>query len=147
VLLRPGGLAVEAVEKVLGRKVERPSGGRARVAAGRAAAAPGMLTRHYSPRTPLRLHERIAPERIREAGKDEAFLLLRRPGSALARDPRVRWLSESGKLAAMARGLFAQLRALDSEGWGQLHAEFPAGQSGLAPALRDRLERAAARRS
>jgi L-threonylcarbamoyladenylate synthase len=148
-LLRPGGLAIEEIEHVLGRRVLRPRP--ARLAAGVAAPAPGMLARHYSPRTPLTLHARLDASALAKLGPDEAALLLRRP-AGLSRapgqgpGPRLHWLSERGELAAIARNLFSALRALDSAGWHRLHAELPSGTEGLAPAIRDRLTRAAAKR-
>ena len=149
-LLRPGGVAVEVVEAVLGRAVERPAAKHgARVRAGVAAPAPGMLAQHYSPRTPLSLHDRLDEKALAKLPADEAALLLRRPASPLpaALAARVRWLSESGALDEIARSLFAALHELDDAGWGRLHAECPAGAEGLAPAIRDRLTRAAAKRA
>ncbi len=143
-LLRPGGLAVEAIEAALGQHVIRPRP--ARLAVGTSAPAPGMLTQHYSPRTPLTLHARIDAQKLAEMPADEAALLLRRPSSVKDGDIRVRWLSETGSLVEIARGLFAALRALDAGGWKHLHAEIPSGSEGLAPAIRDRLTRAAAKR-
>lgn len=147
-LLRPGGMAVEMIEAVLGRPVTRPARSCARIRAGVAAPAPGMLAQHYSPRTPLTLHERLDDKALGKLRDDEAVLLLRRPSSPLppALAARVRWLSESGELAVIARHLFAALHALDDAGWRRLHAECPAGVEGLAPAIRDRLTRAAAKR-
>jgi L-threonylcarbamoyladenylate synthase len=144
-LLRPGGLAVERIAEVLGRPVAslRPR----IVRAGVAASAPGMLAQHYSPRTPLTLHPRIDAAFIARLPADAAVLLLRRPADSPARSsPRVVWLSEDGDLAEIARHLFARLRELDSGRWSHLHAEVPAGAEGLAPAIRDRLTRAAAKR-
>jgi L-threonylcarbamoyladenylate synthase len=144
-LLRPGGLAIERIEAILGLTLPRPRP--ARVASGVAAPAPGMLARHYSPRTPLTLHDRLDEAALARLPTDEAALLLRRPTHAtLRRDPRLRWLSRSGELAEVARELFAALRELDTAGWSRLHAEVPAGAEGLAPAIRDRLTRAAAKR-
>lgn len=143
-LLRPGGLPVEKIEQILGRSVLRPAKP-LRQKAGVAAIAPGMLSRHYSPKTPLRLH--AAPwskARLAALPPDEAVLLLRRPDTSLARN--VAWLSEAGDLSEIARNLFARLRTLDALGWKQLHVEAPGGQEGLAPAIRDRLTRAAAKR-
>lgn len=141
-LLRPGGLAVETVEAVLGVEVERPRP--ARLDPARAAPAPGMLARHYSPRTPLRLHARLDAAALARLPGDEALLLLRRPAQP-QRDPRLHWLSERGNLAEIARNLFAALRRLDAGQWRRVHAELPVGEEGLAPAVRDRLSRAAAR--
>ena len=145
-LLRPGGLAVEAIEQVLGCAVLRPAPAQARVRTGASAPAPGMLAQHYSPRTPLTLHARIDEKALRRIDASAAVLLLRRPAGAADRSSQVHWLSEDGDLAEIARNLFARLRALDAENWTHLHAEFPAGNEGLAPAIRDRLTRAAAKR-
>ena len=142
-LLRPGGLAVEKIEALLGVSVECPRP--ARLDPARAAPAPGMLARHYSPRTPLRLHARLDAGALERLPADEAALLLRRPARS-ERDPRLHWLSERGDLAEIARNLFAVLRRLDAGAWRVIHAELPVGEEGLAPALRDRLGRAAARR-
>ena len=108
--------------------------------------APGMLAQHYSPRTPLTLHARIDEKALGGIEASAAVLLLRRPSWAERFSPRVRWLSEEGELSEMARNLFARLRALDGENWTHLHAEIPSGDEGLAPAIRDRLTRAAAKR-
>lgn len=143
-LLRPGGLAIETIEDALGLRVLRPRP--ARLTAGTAAPAPGMLTQHYSPRTPLTLHDRIDTATLAALPANEAVLLLRRRAGIVRADARVRWLSETGSLADIARGLFAALRSLDAAGWKRLHAESPAGHEGLAPAIRDRLTRAAAKR-
>lgn len=146
-LLRPGGIAVEAIERVLGRPVLRPKA--PRLAVTTAAPAPGMLAQHYSPRTPLRLHPRLDAAALAVLPADEAALLLRKPtrlpSPADARAGRIRWLSETGADNEIARHLFARLRALDTGGWRRLHAEIPAGSEGLIPAIRDRLQRAAAR--
>ena len=56
VLLRPGGLPVEAIAEALGRALAAPA------AAG--VTAPGQLASHYAPRAPLRL-DAAAPARTR----------------------------------------------------------------------------------
>ncbi len=137
-LLRPGAITREALERVLGRRVRliaakpRP-GGRSR-----AQLAPGLLARHYSPRTPLVLHRKIADT----ATTDEAFVFLRRPAGA--RKKNIFWLDARGDLRGVARRLFGTLRALDRAGFARIHIEQPDG-GGLADAINDRLRRAAAR--
>lgn len=147
-LLRPGGLAVATISRLLGLPVAQPYP--ARLSPGIAAPAPGMLAQHYSPRTPLTLHPRIDGAFLRSLAPDAAVLLLRRPAMDLEAKKQtsrqIRWLSERGDLVEIARHLFATLRELDTGAWTQLHAEFPAGPEGLAPAIRDRLQRAAAKR-
>jgi L-threonylcarbamoyladenylate synthase len=149
-LLRPGGLDAAAIERVLGRKLVRP---RLKViSAGVAASAPGMLSRHYSPRTQLILHDTLTVRDAARFAPTEACLLLRKPASAELKllPPgvlrRLRWLSERGEMATIAKNLFATLRVLDGEGWNCIHSARIAGTEGLAPAINDRLQRAAARR-
>jgi L-threonylcarbamoyladenylate synthase len=142
-LLRPGGLAVEEIEAIIGIRITRPRP--ARIRKNVAAPAPGMLARHYSPRTPIVLHERIDQRALLRLPAGEAALLLRRP-ALNATDERVFWLSDDGRQDEIARNLFSLLRQLDTGTWRRIHAEFPAGAEGLAPAIRDRLTRAAARR-
>jgi len=119
--------------------VARP---RPRAAAGAPQLAPGQLPRHYSPRTPVILHDRLAdrPGAARAAG--EACLFLVRPKWARGRN--VFWLSARGDLRHVARRLFAVLRRIDGRGFRKIHAELAPG-SGLAEAINDRLRRAAAR--
>ncbi len=143
-LLRPGGLPVEIIEQILGRAVNQPRKPH-RVREGVPAIAPGMLSRHYSPRTPLRLHGAISEKTISSLGENQAVLLLRRPNRQAAEDARTHWLSRRGDLAEIARTLFTKLRELDAGGWRMIHVELPAGTEGLAPAIRDRLNRAAAK--
>ncbi len=142
-LLRPGGLAVGEIEKAAGCKILLPRP--ARLEPGVAAPAPGMLARHYSPRTPITLHERIGEDGLAKLSAGEAVLLLRRPARH-REDSRIFWLSEDGNLDEIARNLFSLLRRLDGGSWKRIHAETPAGAEGLAPAMRDRLTRAAAKR-
>ena len=144
-LLRPGGVAVEEVERVLGVPVTRPPRRDTVLSPDTAAPAPGMLAQHYSPHTPLRLHERLDPSLLAALPRDEGALLLRRPADG-KRVPAVGWFSEDGELAEIARNLFARLRAWDTMGLRLVHVETPGGEEGLAPAIRDRLTRAAARK-
>jgi L-threonylcarbamoyladenylate synthase len=129
-LLRPGGVAREALEKWLGP-----------VAVGNASNAaprsPGMLESHYAPERPLRLA-------AREARPGEALLALG-PAPAPAGFREVRWLSHSGDLIEAAANLFAALRALDRPEIAAI-AVMPIPEHGLGAAINDRLRRAAAPR-
>lgn len=160
-LLRPGAVTRAHIEQVLGRRVRvvkklftpTPLVPRARprassVGTTSAAVAPGMLTRHYAPRTPLTLHDKISIARAAAVPQD-AFLLYARPQISRTRKsvalPRnLFWLTETNDAAEAARNLFARLRALDNGGWQRLHAERAPARVVLAPALNDRLTRAAA---
>ena len=136
VLLRPGGVALEALEAVIG-KVRRglPIG---QEAAG-ALRGPGMLASHYAPALPLRLHaENLAG--------DEALLAF---GAPLAGAKLVFQLSESQDLTEAAARLFEGLHWLDAQAPGlglRRIAAMRVPETGLGLAINDRLSRAAAPR-
>jgi len=131
-LLRPGAVAREAIEKVLGHRLAD-----ADAASGEAGrASPGQLESHYAPGSPLRLN-------ARDVGADEVLLAF--GGQA----PKVKTsmnLSTSGDLTEAAANLFATLRALDAEAQGRVIAVMPIPDEGLGEAINDRLKRAAAPR-
>lgn len=140
-LLRPGAIPREAIEAVLGRKLSvpaKPAGKRTQVV------APGQLTRHYSPRTPLVLHAALPSPRVIATHPDEVFVLIARPAGP--QPANVRWLDPRGDLRGAARRLFSELRALDDGRWEKIHVELARGDDGWAPAINDRLRRAAAKR-
>jgi len=127
-LLRPGGVAVEAIESVLGRPLADGTGG--------PVAAPGMLPSHYAPRAGLRLGV-TRPE----AGEVWIGFGPDHPG-----DPGLN-LSPAGDLAQAAARLFAALHEADARaGPGGRLAVAPVPESGLGRAINDRLRRAAAPR-
>lgn len=145
-VLRPGWIAAAALAQALGDRVTRVRRRRAdRREEDGAQLAPGSLERHYSPRTPLTLVRRAGARRILASEPGTAFLLFARPAEARVRAlaPRVAWLSEGGDPAEAARALFARLRELDRGGYRRIVAE-RAPPSPAAPALNDRLGRAAA---
>ncbi|MEI9890831.1 MAG: L-threonylcarbamoyladenylate synthase [Caulobacteraceae bacterium] len=119
-LLRPGGLAREAIEAMVGPLAEADDDARR---------SPGRLVRHYAPEARVRLNA-SAPE------PGEVFL---RFGDGID-DPLS--LSPSGDVREAARRLFSALRAAD-----RLHptgiAVAPVPETGLGEAVNDRLRRAA----
>ncbi|MFO1127198.1 MAG: L-threonylcarbamoyladenylate synthase [Rhodospirillales bacterium] len=122
-LLRPGGLAIEAIEAVIG-PLASPTPGAPR--------APGMLARHYAPTRPLRLD-------ARDAAPGEVLLGFGDVGAGAALS-----LSRAGNLEEAAANLFQMLRALDRTGVGTI-AVAPIPDVGLGRAINDRLRRAATR--
>lgn len=130
ILLRPGGVAREAIERVIGRPLMGPRPG--------AIEAPGMLASHYAPRARLRIN-------AREPRAGEAFLAFG-PSPAY---PHTLNLSDAGDGVEAAANLFAHLRALDAlcaaKGLSGI-AVAPVPTSGLGEAINDRLARAAAPR-
>ena len=111
--------------------------------------APGMLSRHYSPRTPLTLFD-AAPvwEGVLSRDSRVAVVYFARPqydAPSLAAGVEVFWFSESGQSAEAARNVFSLLRKLDEGGFVQVYAQrAPAG--GIGDAINDRLTRAAAKK-
>jgi L-threonylcarbamoyladenylate synthase len=143
VLLRPGAVTRQELVRTLGVPVRDGS----RKAAGPGAqVAPGQLKRHYSPRTPVVLHDGLTKRTVDQGTPADAWLFLARPAwiRGRAKPPSVFWLDPAGDLARASRRLFAVLRELDEGGYRRIHAERPRGP-GLAEALADRLQRAAAR--
>lgn len=137
-LLRPGAVTAAQLEAVVGRPVLPAPKRRRKPGAARGEVAPGMLARHYSPRTPVKLHQTLTAS----ARENEAYLFVRKPPGAAANN--IFWLDARGDLRGAARRLFAQLRELDARGFKRIHAELASGE-GLAQAINDRLRRAAAR--
>ena len=151
-VLRPGAISAEAIAQVLGVAVTArrarvlPGARRSGKKTGKAQRAPGLLARHYSPGTRLRLVARIEPAEVLAAGRRVAYLLLSRPKDPrlAALGNRVAWLSESGDPAEAGRNVYSRLRTLDEGGYREIIAERVPGESAFA-ALADRLGRAAAR--
>jgi L-threonylcarbamoyladenylate synthase len=138
-LLRPGAITREQLEHVLGGRVAVAR--RSATTSRGAQLAPGLLKRHYSPHTPVVLHETVAPADWLNSGPDEAWLLITKPKRATP--PNVFWLDARGNLRGVARRLFSELRKLDVAGYHRIHVELAPG-GGLAEAINDRLRRAAA---
>jgi L-threonylcarbamoyladenylate synthase len=160
VLLRPGGIPVEAIEEELECRVVRrselaqdpsPSGETT------AQVSPGLLDSHYAPRKKLTLvlpsngmweslrARTNGPVGVLTLGPTEApsdARLGRLPGGA----PALLALSETGSAEEAARNLFLRLRELDRSSAEELFAEAPADARGLWHAVLDRLTRAAAPR-
>jgi len=139
-LLRPGAITRAELERVLGTKVAGlPAASRHR-AGGPGELAPGMLARHYSPRTPVVVHQTLPRGAARTAG--DAWVAVARPAGRVGKN--IFWLDPRGDLRGAARRLFALLRELDRGRFKKIHVELACG-GGLADAINDRLRRAAAR--
>ena len=140
-VLRPGAVTAAALAKFMGVAVRTLPSRQSGVTGTGPMAAPGLMARHYSPRTPLRIKlpgRRLPP--------DVAAIFLRKPAGRPAAN--IRWLSQRGSLAEVARNLYRVLREADGAGYREIWVEaLPAEAGGLATALRDRLKRAAATRN
>ena len=130
ILLRPGGVTVEALSKALG-PIEVVGCDPA------APRSPGQLASHYAPALPLRMN-------ATEARPGEALLAF----GATVPDgfAEVHNLSRTGDVVEAAANLFAMLRRLDRSDRTGI-AVMPIPEQGLGRAINDRLRRAAAPRS
>jgi len=114
-LLRPGGLAVEDLELIMGQKMGMPSG---------ESRASGMLASHYAPRCTVVLAESITEAKaIRDA------------------TPNSRILDQWDNLPLYAASLYTQMRQADSDCIGTIIAVIPP-KTGLGYAIGDRLSKA-----
>ncbi|WP_138935353.1 L-threonylcarbamoyladenylate synthase [Roseovarius arcticus] len=123
ILLRPGGLPVEAIEAALGAPLALHS-------EHDAITAPGQMASHYAPTATMRLNadsSRAGEVMLGFGGT---------PGAELD-------LSLSGDLIEAAAALFGHLHTLDVSG-AKAIAVAPVPERGLGRAINDRLRRAAA---
>jgi L-threonylcarbamoyladenylate synthase len=136
-LLRPGGVSLEALARVLGELHVAGSGDAA------AARSPGLRYRHYAPRARLLVVEAGEGERAAApwlaAGQPVALLAWRAVAAEL---PGLRVRAMPADLERYARELFAALRECDAEGAALIVVEAVAAE-GLGRAIMDRLRRAA----
>ena len=131
-LLRPGGLAREEIERVVGASLKT-------LKATSKPQAPGALSSHYAPDAPLRLNVKAPTSR-------EVWLAF---GPAPSSSDFVLNLSPRGDLREAAANLFSAMREADdlckdNKLKGIAAAPIPSG--GLGEAINDRLKRAAAPR-
>ncbi len=137
VVLRLGGTALEAIEEVVGAAVQvaKP---------GAKLTSPGMLERHYAPRTPLRLVGDTRSVPVAQRRDQRLGVLVFNPATFVDDAGFVQqWvLSERGDVVDAAARLFDTLRRADDAHLGGLVAT-PVPDEGLGRAINDRLRRAA----
>ena len=134
-LLRPGGIGVGDLARVLGHAPRSPG------VAG-APRASGTLASHYAPRTPALL---IPPDALRAeiaqlGARDERVAVLARTLARPADFAGV-WITAPATAAGYAHDLYANLRALDAANADAIAIEAVPGDDGWL-AIRDRLTRA-----
>lgn len=162
VILRPGGLAREEIERVIGPLEARESGSAGVTEQGSTPSpalplspsptaplhSPGMLSKHYAPRAELRVVPNLGTllqERQTLTARGLRVGLLIRAGEVAAcagLDPQF-ILGET--LADIARNLYAGLRALDDDG-AEVILISQVERTGLGEAIADRLQRGTAKK-
>jgi L-threonylcarbamoyladenylate synthase len=135
IVYRKGGLAIEEIEKVVGKvQVISHSSSNPK--------APGMLKSHYAPRKEMfildndNLKNETQKERI-------GYLAFQQYNLNLPEDNQL-ILSESGSYREAAKNLFAYMRQLDAMNIDKIYVELLPEQD-LGIAINDRLRRAAAK--
>ncbi len=133
-LLRPGGIAAETIERVLGAALQG--------ADAQAPRAPGTLASHYAPRTRTLLvpADALRATLAQHASREERIAVLARA----VREPEGfegLWVAAPADPAGYAHDLYANLRALDAADADAILVEaVPVQPDWLA--VRDRLSRA-----
>lgn len=146
-LLRPGAVTLEMLQEAIGDRAGGIGVFQGSVPAGTAASAPGMLDRHYAPRTPARRFSRVQwPEvqtwtqRQSHAGA-KVILLTHRDDMVLdASQGETMLLPADAR--AYARVLYESLRVADAAGASTILVLLPDKEEGLWHAVCDRLRRA-----
>jgi L-threonylcarbamoyladenylate synthase len=124
-LLRPGGLARESIEAIIGERLQSPP-------IGESLHSPGLLASHYAPQAALRLN-------AQSPNSGEAYI------SFGEHDIGLYSLSKRGDLTEAAANLFRILHDVDATSVNAI-AVAPIPETGLGEAINDRLRRAAAPR-
>ncbi len=130
-VLRPGGLAIEEIQKYLGevelfnRTTTSPT-------------APGQLEMHYSPRKPLHIVEKAEDVMIR----DKAGVLLFKSGPDTRGFSAVETLSPEGDPVEAAANLFLALHRLDGDDRTEVLYAEKVPTEGLGRAVMDRIYKA-----
>ncbi|MDX9864648.1 MAG: L-threonylcarbamoyladenylate synthase [Anaerolineaceae bacterium] len=152
-ILRPGGVSREALEEMLGT-VEVFDGAAAE--AEQPLPSPGMMSRHYAPRTPMILFQGTNTQAVLWRMREEAATYVRqgqRVGLLAAQEDlpvfagvelTVRTIGSEADALQIARHLYAGLRDLDEAGMDVILAH-DFGEEGLGLAILDRLRRASSR--
>jgi L-threonylcarbamoyladenylate synthase len=132
VVLRKGGVSIEAIKKICG-SVE------VRAYSSSNPTAPGQLLSHYAPRVPLVLGS--IPEMLELYSEKKVGVLSFKSTYPGVPQERQIVLSPSGNFAEAARRLFSALRMLDDAGLDLILAEI-LPEKELGRAINDRLRRA-----
>ena len=133
VLYRHGSISVEEIEKVIGKLTIYTKNDTS-------PNAPGMLSRHYAPKTTTYLSDNVSEFLNYFDGKKIGLLLFKNPIST-KEIIHQEILSSSGNLNEAAKNLYAAMHRLDQLNLDVIIAErFP--DNGLGKVINDKLERA-----
>ena len=132
ILYRVGAISKENIEAKIGLIGEKTT-------SKAAPEAPGMLTKHYSPKTKFIVTENIQEEIDKNKNKKIGLLLLKSNKDWQLYKQQI--LSETGNLTEAAQGLYAAMHELDNQNLDCIIAE-KMPNTGLGYSINDRLFRA-----
>ena len=133
IVYRLGGIAVEKIESVIGKKV------RLEINSSSNPTAPGSLKSHYSPKKNLTIRQ-LDDETIEQPDMKTGMIGFDKYVEGIGRGNQI-LLSEKGDLEEAAKNLFSAMRKLDASDVDVIVAvKFP--DEGLGRAINDRLKRA-----
>ena len=133
-ILRPGPISAEEIEKIVGKTsfinetIENDSLYKI---------APGLFKKHYSPKTPLVLVDKIDEQST--SNTNTAFVFL--SNNHLTSKNNCFCLSKGGNLYEAAHNLFSMLQNLDNGNWNQIFIE-KAPNVNIGIAINNRLTKA-----
>ena len=133
ILYRHGAISIEEIEKIIGpikirnQNSKNPS-------------APGMLTRHYAPKTQIQINEDISLALAQNPDKKIGVLSFRK-NKKIKTEIHQEVLSISGDLNEASKNLYAALHRLDQMNLDLINSSF-FPEKGLGKTINDRLKRA-----
>ena len=143
-LLRPGGLPMEDLERLIG-KIDVDKAVNGALAEGEKPKAPGMKYRHYAPKAPVTVitgaPEKSAQEILRRVGPTSGVICFDEFAD-LFRGQEVHTLGPAGDKLAQAQRVFDALRTFDASDVTEIYAQCPDNR-GLGLAIGNRLKKAA----
>lgn len=143
-LLRPGGLALEDLQEVLG-EIAVDKAVLAPLSEGEKPRAPGMKYRHYAPKAPVTVvtgESGRTAEYIRSRADSSTGVICFEEYRTLFDGCTVKSIGSAGDKAEQARRIFDALRAFDETAVTAIFAQCP-GDEGLGLAIANRLKKAA----
>ena len=133
ILYRHGAISIEEIEKIIGPiKIKNQNS--------KNPSAPGMLTRHYAPKTQIQINEDISLALAQNPDKKIGVLSFRK-NKKIKTEIHQEVLSISGDLKEASKNLYAALHSLDQMNLDLIITSF-FPEKGLGKTINDRLKRA-----
>lgn len=133
ILYRHGAISIEEIEKIIGPiKIKNQNS--------KNPSAPGMLTRHYAPKTQIQINDDISLALAQNPDKKIGILSFRK-NKKIKTEIHQEVLSISGDLNEASKNLYAALHRLDQMNLDLIISSF-FPEKGLGKTINDRLKRA-----